>query len=120
MPRKPPEEKTPIPLAAMRRQAPEDALLEEQCPILYSCLQPVWTEGKCKRQSGALRIRLVGGYYQVTLACPTEGLETSLVTATLVDVTKQLEERLNDPACIWTPDFAVQKKARQAKIDPVH
>lgn len=119
MPRKPAEVPGPLPLLAMRKQSPDDAELEKQAPTLYSCLQPLWKEGKCKRASGSIRVRLVGGYYQITLSCPTEGLETSMVTDTLVDVIGQLEKRLNDPACIWTPDFSEQKKSRQVKIDPV-
>ena len=119
MARKPPEAPGPLPLLAMRKQAPDDGELEKQAPVLFSCLQPLWREGKCKRASGSLRVRLVGGYYQVTLSCPTEGLEMSMVTDTLVDLVKQIEARLNDPACIWTPDFSEQKKSRQVKIDPV-
>jgi len=42
-----------------------------------------------------------------------------MVTDTLIDLVDQLEARLRDPACVWTPDFASQKKARQVRIESV-
>lgn len=110
---------TPVALAAMRRQAPDDAQAVEVWPTLLGCLLPVWVDGKCKRQAGSLRVRLIGGYYQVTLHCPTEGLETSLVVETLVGLLDALERRLNDPGCVWTPDFDSIKKTRQVRIEAV-
>lgn len=119
MAKKPKNDDVPISVLAVSRQAPDDDALATACPTLYKCLVPIWKEGKCKRQSGSLRVRLIGGYYQVTLSCPTEGVETSLVTDTLVGIEGQLESRLRDPSCIWTPDFAAQKKSRQVRIESV-
>jgi len=108
-----------LPAAAMSRQQPTDDNAVQNWPTLMSCLYPIWVDGKCKRQSGSLKIRLVGGYYVVTLSCPTEGMEASLTTDTLVDLFDALEARVSDPACVWTPDFAAVKRTRQIKIESV-
>lgn len=119
MAKKSDESKTPIPVAAMRKQAPDDNLLKAKCPTLHQLLMPIWIDGKCKRQSASLRVRLVGGYYMVTLSCPTEGLETNVVTDSLVGLIELLEAKVSDPGCIWTPDFAAIKKTRQVRIESV-
>jgi hypothetical protein len=100
-----------------RLQAPQDPGAKAKWPTLTELLDPVWTDGKCMRQSGSLRIRLVGGYYLVTLACPTEGLETTMTTDTLVDAFDALEAMLVSGKALWMPDWNVVKKSRQAKID---
>lgn len=106
-------------LIAATKHAPTDHALSERCPTLHSLLQPVWKDGKCKRQSGSLRIRLIGGYYAVTLSCPTEGVETQIVLESLVDWLDAAEARLRDPGCIWTPDWESTKKTRQVRIEDV-
>lgn len=107
-----------MPLALMegKLRAPTDADLEASCPTLHRCLSPIWKDGKCVRQSGSLKVRLIGGYYQMTLSCPTEGVETSITLESLVGCLEALDERLQSPGCVWTPDFVEQKKARQARV----
>lgn len=119
MAKKPPKDDVPVSVIAASKRAPDDPGLAERCPTLYRCLISIWEGGKCKRQSATLGVRQIGGYYQITLRCPTEGVETSMVTDTLIDLVDQLEARLRDPACVWTPDFASQKKARQVRIESV-
>jgi hypothetical protein len=104
---------TPSPLAGVSTQCPTDAEALKLWPNLIACLYPQWREGKCIRQAGSLRIRLVGCYYATTLSCPTEGVETDLVTETLVGLFDSLEALLASGRAVWRPDFYHTKKSRQ-------
>lgn len=104
---------TPSPLIGVSTQCPTDAEAVKRWPNLVACLYPLWREGKCIRQAGGLRIRLVGCYYQATLSCPTEGVETDLVVETLVDLLDALERLLASHKAVWRPDFYHTKKSRQ-------
>ena len=99
--------------------SPSDAKGEEQWPTLMECLLPIWKDGKCKRQSGHLRIRLTGSWFVATLSCPTEGMETSVSSDTLSGLLDALEAKLRSPECQWTPDWESVKKTRQVRIDKV-
>lgn len=102
-----------IPFLKDRLQCPADDAGLDAFPTLTQCLFPIWKDSKCVRISGGVRIRLVGGYYLVTVSCPSEGLETTLTTPTLVGLLEALEAHVRNPATIWTPTFEEQKRARQ-------
>lgn len=105
-----------LPVFALR-QLPTDDVLLASCPLTAEILWPKWKDGKCLRQSGSVRVRLVGGYYLITLHCPTEGVEATLTTDTLVDPLGQLEVALRNDTLVWLPDFERQKKTRQVRVD---
>lgn len=94
-------------------KAPDDNEGRAAYPTLHWCLSPQWKEGKCVRQAGELRVKVVGGYYLVSVRCVTEARETTLTTDTLVSMCEQLERHLTAPTTIWFPDWAASKKARQ-------
>ncbi len=98
-------------------KAPTDDKAMAEYPLLMQCLLPIWKDGKCVRQSGGLRIRLVGGYFLASLHCPTEGVEATLTTDTLSDLLLQLENSLKLDQLRWFPDFERQKKTRNVRID---
>jgi|SRR5215475_1654223 len=104
---------TPSPLVGVSTQCPTDSEALKAWPNVVACLYPLWREGKCIRQAGALRVRLVGCYYCVTLSCPTEGVETDLVVETLVGLFDALEGLLSSGKAVWRPDFYHTKKSRQ-------
>lgn len=106
----------PGPLANLSTLVPCDDKARERYPNVWACLMPHWSEGKCTRQSGTLRVRIVGSWFEVTLSCPTEGVETTLSTETLVNLLEQLEKLLASGRAIWKPDWSSTKKARQAKV----
>lgn len=99
------------------QKAPSDSEGLRLYPTLMQCLMPVWKDGKCLRQSGGLRLRIVGGYYLLTIHCPTEGVEATLTAETLVDMLAQLEQSLQLHQLRWFPDFERQKKTRSVKLD---
>lgn len=106
----------PAALNGQGLQAPSDSTGAAAYPNLFACLVPTWEDGKCLRQSGSVRLKLVGGDDAVTLTCPTEQLETTMVTDTLVNLVGLLESHVANGASIWTPTWEVAKKARQAKM----
>jgi hypothetical protein len=106
----------PQPLVEARTKVLADPATHERWPKLLSCLLPHWDGDKCTRQAGSLRVRLVGGYYLVTLSCPTEGLDTTVTVDSLTVAWDQLEEALANGRAVWLPDWSTTKKARQAKV----
>jgi hypothetical protein len=107
---------TPSPLVGVSTQCPTDAEAMKAWPNLVACLYPLWKEGKCIRQAGSMRFRLVGCYYLVTLSCPTEGVETDMVMETLVGAFDALEALLASHKAVWRPDYLAQKKSRQPRV----
>jgi hypothetical protein len=98
-------------------RAPEDDAAAAKWPNLLALLTPLFDEGKCKRLAGRLTIKILGGYYVVSIACPTEKLQTTAVLRSVVDLFDQLEQHVTSGLCVWLPDFESQKKARQqAKV----
>lgn len=106
----------PPPLQGLTTLVPCDDAAQQTWPNVWACLMPHWSEGKCTRQSGGIRLKLVGSWFVVTLSCPTEGLETDLTTDTLVGLLDQLESLLASGKAVWKPDWSATKKARQAKV----
>jgi hypothetical protein len=106
----------PLPLQGLTTLLPQDDASSTRWPNVWACLMPHWSEGKCTRQSGGIRVKLVGSWFVCTLSCPTEGLECDLTTATLVDLLDQLEAILSNGTAVWRPDWSTMKKARQAKV----
>jgi len=62
---------------------------------------------------GRITIKCIGGYYVVTLNCPTEAVQSTHLFETLDGLLGALEVRVQEATCIWLPDYESQKKARQ-------
>ena len=88
----------------------EDLAGKEAYPTLCDVLWPKWNDGKQTRQRGKLVVAPLGAAYRVTLDCPTEVLETSVMLSTLVDLFGQLEAYLASGKAIWTPGYQKHRK----------
>jgi hypothetical protein len=91
----------------------DDAEAQETLPTLFSLLNPAFKDDKCVRLGGTLRLRVIGGYYVVTVSCPTEEKQATVVVTSLVPLVTALETALRDPMCVWLDDFEKQKRARR-------
>src|SRR5579872_6129642 len=100
----------PPTLNADPNKAPADTEGREKYPTLHWCLSPIWKDGKCVRAAGELKLKVVGGYYLVTVRLVSEARETTLTTETLVSLADQLENHLTRPSTIWFPDWTAKKR----------
>jgi hypothetical protein len=80
-------------------------------PNVCDVLLPKWKAGAQTRQRGKVTIVPLGAAYRVTVDCPTEVLETSVMLATLIDVLGQLEAFLASGKAVWTPGYQKHRKA---------
>ena len=82
-----------------------------QYPNVCDVLFPRWKDGKQTRQRGKVTIAPLGAAYRVTVDCPTEVLETSVMLPTLCDLFGQLEAFLASGKAIWVPGYQKNRKA---------
>lgn len=100
-------------LAARNSLVPQDSEGASKYPTVNALLQPIWKDGKCTREAGSIRIRIVGSFYLVCVTCPTEQLETTATLTSVNGLMEALEAHCVSPTAIWTPTFDRIKKARQ-------
>ena len=94
--------------------APSDDSAAKEYPTLCELLFPVYDEKKrLTREAGVLSLRIDGQLYRVTLVCPTEGVQTTLETTTLLDLFEQLERHCYGTSAAWVPTYDRKKKAGQ-------
>jgi hypothetical protein len=93
--------------------APQDEQGLRALPHLCNLLWPRWRNGKCTRVPGRLTIKCIGGYYVVSVNCPTEAVQSTHLFETLEGLLAALELRVQESSCIWLPDYESQKRARQ-------
>lgn len=117
--KKAPEALRPGPLVAKGNQCPQDDAAGDRWPNLLSVMYPQTMDGKPVRLPGSLSVAVNGGYYIVTVRCPSEGLDTRLVVETLVDLLDQVERHVSSPVCVWLPDWNSTKKIRRSLDKPV-
>lgn len=86
---------------------------EKRYPTLYSLLAPSFHDGECVRVSGRMTIKVVGSHYMVTIACPTEELQATLLLPSMEELLDKLEQMVQSPETKWVPDFDSLKRARQ-------
>lgn len=79
-------------------------------PTIYDLLCPRWKEGTLVRQAGRLTIKADGGAYRVSIECPTEGLQTSLIVDNLPNLFADAEKLLSQGQCHWALTWSKQKK----------
>ena len=92
---------------------PEDSEGEQQMPALLDCLLPRWRDGKCVRRSGTISVKIVGCYFVASLTCPSEGLQCSVSSLSIVGLLEALNATAASASTVWTPTFERQKRDRQ-------
>lgn len=90
--------------------APQDDKAEELWPNLWELIMPKYKDGICTRQPGSLRIKVEGSYFRVYLECPTEGLCTSIMLATMNNAFEAFEGAAARGELNWVPTFDRAKK----------
>lgn len=106
-------------LAGLNGKVMHDPQGLDKYPVLSSLLHPIWKDGNCVRQSGTMRVSLIGGYFIVCVSCPTEQVETRVTLESLVNMIDLVEAAVRDPRATWLPTFAATKKTRQVVIEEV-
>jgi hypothetical protein len=91
----------------------DDDAGEKAHPNLYSLLAPTFTDGECKRLGATLRIKVVGAHYVVTVQCPSEELQCTLLIPTLEELLTKVDQMVQSSETKWVPDYESQKRARQ-------
>jgi hypothetical protein len=84
-------------------------------PLLMGLLLPTFdAKARLTREAGILSIRIDGSVFRVTLVCPTEGVQSTYETPTLIDLFSLLNDHLSRPTTIWVPTYDSKKRAGQA------
>lgn len=89
----------------------KDSNAEENLPNLYDHMAPIYEGHTLMRCAGTIRISVEGGYYRVSLSCPTEKVETVMVTDSLVGIIDALERYLAMGTQVYKPAWEKTKKA---------
>lgn len=82
-------------------------------PQLFSLMEPKFKDEKCVWEGASIRVQVVGGYYVVTVSCPTAEKQARFVCASLATLVADIEENVLSSKTPWLPDFAAQKRARR-------
>lgn len=79
-------------------------------PAIYELLTPRWDGQVMTRQAGTLSVKADAGGWRVTISCPTEGLQTSLVCKSLETLLHEVDFAVTEGKCHWGLTWARQKK----------
>jgi hypothetical protein len=93
---------------------PQDPAGVQRYPTVSDLLCPRWVDGTMTRMAGRVSIRVEGSCYRVTIECPTEGLMTSIVLASLVECLDALEAVVASGQAKWQLTYEAAKRSRQA------
>jgi hypothetical protein len=88
-------------------------------PILFDLLCPRWRDGVQTRKAGRLSVRCDGGAYRVSIECPTEGVQTTVLLTCLDTLVADIEAFLGSGKTHWSLTWAQQKKAGQGVDDAI-
>jgi len=80
-------------------------------PNLFDVLRPLWKNGVQTRQRGRLVVAPLGSMYRVTVDCPTEVLECTIMLTSLVSMMEKIEAALASGEIVWLPGFKKNRKA---------
>jgi hypothetical protein len=97
-------------LKSLKFGNPVDKDGRKMYPTLYDLLCPRWQDGVLVRQAGRLTIKADGAAYRVSIECPTEGLQTSVVVDNLPNLLADTEKLVSQGQCHWALTWARQKK----------
>lgn len=94
--------------------SPHDDQADKEYPTLMNLLYPRFNDRKkLIREAGSFRCAVDGPLFRIGVECPTEGIQTILATATLMDLLTLIEMHVSDPAAVWTPTYNSKKRARR-------
>jgi len=88
----------------------KDDAAKKATPTLLDLLLPMYEGNSCVRQPGRLSIVAEGGAWRVSIECPTEGVQTSIMVNSLDSIQEELEAVLRDHKAHWGPSWKVRKK----------
>lgn len=86
-------------------------------PNLYAHIDPIYDGLSIRRQPGRLTISVDGSYYRVTLACPTEKIQTIFVLDSLAEMFENVEKSLAEGKQVYSPMFDRSKKSKPTLDD---
>lgn len=79
-------------------------------PNVYDLLTPRWKDGVITRQPGRLTLKPDGSSWRVSIECPTEGLQTTVVVKSLESALSEVEDLVTSNKAHWGLTWALQKK----------
>lgn len=88
----------------------KDDAAKKEMPNLLDVLLPIWEGSTMLRQPGRLSISPDGGSWRVTVECPTEGLQTVLMTDSLPTLLIDVEKLLASGSARWGMSWQRRKK----------
>ena len=101
-------------LESVKFRAPADSAGTKRFPTLYSLLSPCWADGKLVREGGSLNIRADGAAFRATVVCEGEGLQTTMISESLITLLEDLENHVTQPSCHWALTWKRAKKNLQS------
>jgi len=108
--------KKPAPRAAKTLQKVSVAILKDDLakkalPTLLDVLLPIYEDGTMTRQPGRLSIVPDGGSWRLTIECPTEGLQATLMLDSLPTLFDESERLLAGGSVRWGESWKKRRKA---------
>lgn len=79
-------------------------------PNIFDLLTPRWVDGQVVRQAGRLTLKPDGSSWRVSIECPTEGLQTTLVVRSLETMMPEVEDHVTSGKAHWGLTWALQRK----------
>jgi hypothetical protein len=88
----------------------DDPEARAQLPHLWDHIAPIFSGACLQRQAGRITISIEGDHYRVTVSCPTEKVQTTLITSTLLGCLEELNRYLAMPTRVYAPTWERNKK----------
>ena len=89
---------------------PDDEAGQVLFPTLWDLLTPRWKDGKLTRQAGRLSLKPDGSSWRMSIECPTEGLQTSLLIKSLESALAEADAHCASGKAHWGLTWALQRK----------
>jgi hypothetical protein len=90
--------------------SPSDDPGVEKYPVLCDVLFPRQKDDIVTWKGGRLSITVEAGYYAVTLTCPSEGKQCSVMSESLTTLFADLEAVLANGQAVWRLTFDAKKE----------
>lgn len=97
-------------LAGLRFSAPDDADGKKAFPNVFELLAPLWADGKLVRQAGRMSLKPDGGSWRVSIECPTECVQTTVIVKSLKTALEEAEGAIASGKAHFGPTWQSQKK----------
>jgi len=95
-----------------RRPILDDPKAKTIAPFFVDLLEAKWKDGKVSRQAASMRIFIEGATIFVTIACPTEGEQTTFAVNSLTTLCEEAEKILTEGKCLWQLTWDRKKKMK--------